>query len=703
MATRKTSPKAPTTRLSQDTRELAEAKLTESGLDWSDAEALRLEVVDSMQVVETWYDNAPGIVFTYYHPITREPLEWWPKAPPYKRCRKLRNEAGAFGGEKARGQRKYMQPSGTRACAYFPLNLDWAEIALDPSRSIIITEGELKAAKGCKEGFPTIGLGGVDSFRSRKFGQDFLPELDLLDWRLRKVYIVYDSDTRTNPNVARAVAALAEALMERGAMPYYVSLPDVYDDPDQKTGLDDYLVAEGADKLERLCADTGELLTMVQTLWRLNDQVVYVRNPGLMIDRRDGSKFSPDAFSRHRHADLKALVGIINKEGEVRYETESAANVWLEWPLRAAVDKITYSPGRTPQDVIEVNGRPLWNVWSGWGVQPMKGGDVEPFLQLLRHLFQGSQPGDLEWFLQWLAYPLQYPGTKLFTSVLLWGPMHGTGKSLVGYTMKRIYGENFTELNQKDLYKDFNSWAENKQFVLGDDITGTDKQHESDILKKFITQEVIRLNIKHLPEYEIQDVINYYFTANGPVSMFLEDDDRRSFVHEVTCAPLDEMFYLDYKLWLDTDGPAALFHYLLHEVDTSGFNPAARARETLAKKRMIADGRSDIGEWVAKLKEDPDQVLRLGTMKVPGDLMTNKQLLLMYDPEGKSKVTANGLGRELRKRGFQYALGGASIKTPLNHDRYYVVRNHAHWAMATAKEVREHLTMIESPVKESKF
>lgn len=701
MAARKT-PTPKKQAASPDTLDLAEAKLAESGLTTQDAALLQVRIVDNLATVVSSYDPVPGLVFRYFHPITREPLEWWPGADPYERCRKLRNEAGAFGGEKTKGQPKYMQPGGTRACAYFPLNIDWEAIALDPAASIVITEGELKAAKACKEGIAAIGLGGVESFKSNRWGFSFLPELDLIEWRRRNVYIVYDSDTQTNPNVARAVNKLAEKLMERGAFPYYVILPEVYQEADdRKTGLDDYLVLRGPETFKQICTQLSEPLTMVRGLWRLNDKVVYVQNPGLLIDQQSGDKFTADAFIRHRYSDTKVVVKTVLSNGEERFSEEAAAQVWLGWPLRSKVQRLTYDPALPPVSVAEQQGSPVWNTWPGWGCEPSEG-DVAPFLQLLEHLFQGSMPGDLQWFLQWLAYPLQYPGTKLFTSVLLWGPSHGTGKSLIGYTMKRIYGRNFTELNQKDLYKDFNSWAENKQFVMGDDITGTDKQHESDILKKFITQEAIRLNIKHLPEYEIPDVINYYFTANGPVAMFLEDDDRRSFVHEVTCGPLEEMFYQEYKLWLDTDGPSALFHYLKHQVDTAGFNPAGRARETQAKKRMIADARSDIGEWVTKLKEDPDQVLRMGEMKVHGDLMTNKQLLLMYDPEGRSKVTANGLGRELRKRGFQYALGGASIKTKLNHDRYYIVRRQTEWAGATMAQVREHLLAHESP-KELKF
>ena len=51
-------------------------------------------------------------------------------------------------------------------------------LAKDPTESILITEGELKAAKGTAEDFPTIGLGGVYNFRASNHGLFFLPELE---------------------------------------------------------------------------------------------------------------------------------------------------------------------------------------------------------------------------------------------------------------------------------------------------------------------------------------------------------------------------------------------------------------------------------------------------------------------------------------------------------------------------------------------
>jgi hypothetical protein len=69
-----------------------------------------------------------------------------------------------------------------------------------------------------------------------------LPELEAFVWARRKVTICYDSDYTDNPMICTAINALAEELQERGALVHVATLPNVYEDENRKTGLDDFLV-----------------------------------------------------------------------------------------------------------------------------------------------------------------------------------------------------------------------------------------------------------------------------------------------------------------------------------------------------------------------------------------------------------------------------------------------------------------------------
>jgi len=100
---------------------------------------------------------------------------------------------------------------------YYPPGYDWRALAKDTSESLIITEGEKKALKACKSGLTTIAVAGVWSWRSKKKGVAAIPDFDRIEWAGRKVYLAFDSDLMTNPQVNAALDALANELTMRGA------------------------------------------------------------------------------------------------------------------------------------------------------------------------------------------------------------------------------------------------------------------------------------------------------------------------------------------------------------------------------------------------------------------------------------------------------------------------------------------------------
>lgn len=668
--------------------QLYEAKLASSGLTLADGKALRFEPLAAAAVprLSQSFKPYPAIKLPYFGPDLK-PLEARPRWGQFYRIRYLDIPAG-FDGKPS--IHKYDQPPESGLCAYFPPNGKWPLWVKDHAIPLIITEGELKAAKSVKDGFAAIGLGGVWSFKSSRNGLQFLPELEQVNWVKRVVHIAFDSDFRTNPNVCKALHALAIELYQRGALPHILPLPSLGATEHAKTGLDDFLVAKSPDALDDLISRESKPLTLGCSLWKLNDEVVYVKDPGFVVKLDTFQKLAPEKFTGHAYSHVAYAEQTLKDDGTLSLKTVQAAPQWLKWPLRHEAGKIVYAPGQ-PRFTKDYD----LNTWAGWGVEP-KAGDVKPFVKLLSHLFQGSEPEALPWFLKWCAYPFQYPGTKMFSSVVLQGRIHGTGKSLVGYSLGKIYGKNFTEINQGDLHNNFNEWAENKQFVLGDDVTGSDKRADADMLKKLITQEQIRLNPKHLSTYVIRDCINYLWTTNQPDAFFLEDTDRRFFIHEVTVPPLPEEWYVDYKLWLDTTGASAIFHYLKN-LPLAGFNPAGPALRTKAKERMTEDVRSDLGSWVRRLLTTPDEVLRVGSVPLDCDLYTNKQLLNLYDPEGRTRTTGNGLGRELKRAGARQVLEGAVVKGPDGQDRFYIVRSQERWLRATISDVKRHLAGEDKP------
>lgn len=164
----------------------------------------------------------------------------------------------------AKKKRKYISLSwfkykeGNRF--YVPGNFARA-ILQDTKVPLFITEGEKKAIKATQEGFPTIALSGVTSYRNydrTPDGQKIHPskpfkDFEIVNWSGRLVYIVYDSDA-VDPkkvDIRRAEKALAAELVRRGAKVFICRIPPPTDAENAafslagKIGLDDQLVVRG--------------------------------------------------------------------------------------------------------------------------------------------------------------------------------------------------------------------------------------------------------------------------------------------------------------------------------------------------------------------------------------------------------------------------------------------------------------------------
>jgi len=164
------------------------ADLKKSGITESDEiKKLGLEALTAERTAALTGSNffrVPSYAIPYFG-IDRKPMTY--QAPsgkllPYVRFKLL-------GGIKSKDAKviKYTQPSGSGIHLYLPPLVDWAAVAKDPKRKILITEGEKKSIAAILHlGIPTIGTGGVWSFKT--------PDLNGFVWKDRDVEIAYDGD-----------------------------------------------------------------------------------------------------------------------------------------------------------------------------------------------------------------------------------------------------------------------------------------------------------------------------------------------------------------------------------------------------------------------------------------------------------------------------------------------------------------------------
>jgi hypothetical protein len=151
---------------------------------------------------------------------------------------------------------KYENPYRRPNRLYVPAG---ARAALaDPTAPLFVTEGCKKALTATQHGFACVSLPGVwnwvaprETRDGKKVGRkELMPDLAAIPCTRRPVFVVFDSAAATNPDVARAERALAEALGRLGAVVRVVRLPTESDGA--KNGLDDFLVRRGPDALRAL-------------------------------------------------------------------------------------------------------------------------------------------------------------------------------------------------------------------------------------------------------------------------------------------------------------------------------------------------------------------------------------------------------------------------------------------------------------------
>ena len=267
------------------------------------------------------------------------------------------------------------------------------------------------------------------------------------------------------------------------------------------------------------------------------------------------------------------------------------------WKSRAVyIDQIGFDPGGEDANV-------RCNLWGGWPTKPRAGG-CDNLLALLEHLCSGERSSEqlFTWVLQWLAYPIQHPGAKMATAIVVHGPQ-GTGKSRFFEAVAKIYGEYGIVLNQGAIEDKFNAdWVSRKLFVLADEIVAnTEKYHLKNLLKTFITGETIRVNPKNVAAHTERNHMNLVFLSNEKQPVVLESDDRR---HCVIWTPpkLDAKYYAALDDEIAAGGIAALHHFLLH-IDLTDFKPWTWPPMTTAKRELIdVSSNSEerfLAEWMA--------------------------------------------------------------------------------------------------------
>jgi len=123
----------------------------------------------------------------------------------------------------------------------------WQRVIDDPSHPVELIEGPKKA--GCLVGLDYVALAlcGV-TMGLQKGGKNLVKNLEILAVEGRPIRIVFDADLATNPDIRRALKALATVLKKKGCVVSVVIIPVEL----ESKGMDDVWANHGPEKVKEI-------------------------------------------------------------------------------------------------------------------------------------------------------------------------------------------------------------------------------------------------------------------------------------------------------------------------------------------------------------------------------------------------------------------------------------------------------------------
>ena len=273
-------------------------------------------------------------------------------------------------------------------------------------------------------------------------------------------------------------------------------------------------------------------------------------------------------------------------------------NWWLASPQRRTVnaEQVVFDPSmRAGPECI--------NLFNGMPMKPVAG-ECGKILALLQHLCGEADQDQcpvMEWVLKWLAYPLQHPGAKMESAIVMHGATEGTGKNLFFRPVREIYGEYSSLITQAELESPYNSWISQRLFIIANEvISRSEMRHHVGRLKNYITESPIPVSEKFLPLRYEDNHMNAVFLTNDLHALQISPGDRRYMV-VLTPGGLSAGFYEEVVAEIEAGGAAALYHYLM-QLPLDDFDEHTKPLLTAAKEALIEQSYNSAQFYQVQLK-----------------------------------------------------------------------------------------------------
>lgn len=399
--------------------------------------------------------------------------------------------------------------------------------------------------------------------------------------------------------------------------------------------------------------------------------VVYVASTNTMVRHATRQTFTLEAFDNVYSRKLLPSVEELQKadipvtQASLNTPMFKPSSYLLNHIKCQTVDDLDYDPASPQDTIVKRDGKLFLNVYRrSYREADKKFANYAEDI-LCEHLCNLiKEPEYITVMLDWMAYCVQHPGSKIRWAVLMQGA-EGCGKTWVARVMQTVLGDdNFRLINKESIKRGWNEWTFGAQLVAIEEIrvAGHNRHDIMNTLKEPITNDYITVNERARNTRTARNVTNYIAFTNHHDALALSDESRRWFVlksimqtREQIAALVDRMpdYFVRIFDMLATHGQG-LRWILENRTISDAFNANGPAPRTTYLSEMIHDTSNELLAVIHQIWEEEENVL------VRPDIICATSLA--HELEMRSvRATPQYVASVLREAGFSRLEGRHTI------------------------------------------
>ena len=166
---------------------------------------------------------------------------------------------------------------------------------------------------------------------------------------------------------------------------------------------------------------------------------------------------------------------------------------------------------------------------------------------------------------------------------------------MIKLALRQIYaeGEGVYEIGTENIRSAFNNYMES-ELVVVEEVYGPDNRGMVNQIKAKLTEPVVDINIKGLPNYQAPNFANFIMFTNHAVPFPMDPSDRRFMMIFSYAKPKENSYYHRMVDWLK-ENPDTIYSWALDR-DLSEFNSGDAPPVSAAKTEVIENSFTQVDD-----------------------------------------------------------------------------------------------------------